>query len=154
MTKECFKNDNLLKKLEQQKVPPDKEKAKNYVKRSLQLGQEGYQQAVIMDKAGDVAAAAAFELLKGGIHVETLGSIGVREGIARQGHHLMYDIMKAADKTKTGRITLFAESEAINYYDYFNFKESPENGRIFYLDRSTYKHYISYHEREVLGIIK
>lgn len=145
---ECYKKhtDKLLAKLDKQDVPQRKATKLAYVKRSVELAKEGWKNTVVFDSAGNIAAAAAYETLGKTIRIETLGSIGSFEKGATPGMMALYNIMKVAEKTESGRISVFPTAASIDWYEQFHFKQSAVDGRMLYAEREDYMDFIEYIE--------
>jgi hypothetical protein len=131
MSRKCFKNNakQLLAKLVKQGIRPGKETAYNYVKRSLELMAEGWKGSVIFDENGDIAAAAAYELFKGKVRIETLGSIGKFDGKVTPGMSVLADVMNQAQYIGNGDIILYSTPNAIDFYFQYEFKQEGPDGR-------------------------
>jgi hypothetical protein len=147
MSKSCFKYKapELLEKLDSQPVPIHKAGNYRYVKRSLELIEEGYKGTVVFGADGAIAGAAAYSDFQGGIFVETLGSIGKFDGKVTPGMSVMYDIFKVASKTRTGKVALYATPEGIRFYQSIGFVESPDNGRLLYMTKEMYSKWMKWY---------
>ena len=98
----------------------EKEKAANYIRRSIEIGSEEkkYSVSVQFDEKGGIIGSVSMHLIADSMRVETIGGIG-----GGAGTQCMLSAIRASKKAgKGGAVTLTPVADAVAWYDALGFE--------------------------------